>query len=75
MYDAICAAYPSQYGLTRALERSARTLVETLRAGGYKIEGLEVPVNAKAAGRHIRGFIDCLARRFAILDLRRPPTS
>ena len=45
------------------LERSVRVLVETLRRGGYQIQGFEVEVEGTALGRPLSGRIDCLARR------------
>jgi len=68
------AALSDRRDLRRALVRSARTLVSAMHAGGYRIVGLEVSLDAQVAGRNIRGYIDCLARRDddaeAIIDFK-----
>ncbi len=45
------------------LAAAARTLAAALRAGGYRIEGFEVPIEGAALGRKLVGFIDCLLAR------------
>ncbi len=68
------AALSERRDLSRALIRSARTLVSAMHAGGYRIIDLEVEIEARVAGRNIHGYIDCLARRDddveAIIDFK-----
>jgi hypothetical protein len=60
--------------LADELIRATRTLVEALRAGRYRVVGMEVPIEGTVDGRRLEGFIDCLVRRDdgaeAILDFK-----
>ncbi len=49
--------------LRSELAAAARTFAGALRAGGYRIEGFEVPIEGTALGRNLLGFIDCLLKR------------
>lgn len=46
--------------LRRELLASTRGLMQTLRRGGYRILGLEVPIESTLHGRKLRGYVDCL---------------
>jgi hypothetical protein len=39
---------------------ATRTLVEALKAGGYTVKGMELPISGSINGRVLDGFIDCL---------------
>jgi hypothetical protein len=39
---------------------AARTLINTLKAGGYMVKGMELPISGSIADRALEGFIDCL---------------
>jgi ATP-dependent helicase/nuclease subunit B len=49
--------------LRSELAAAARSLASVLHAGGYRIEGFEVPIQGTALGRTLLGFIDCLLTR------------
>lgn len=63
--DAAPLAQPSNVGerkkLRRELISATEVLIQTLRAGSYRIVGLEVEVAGKFGGRDLNGRIDCLA--------------
>jgi len=60
--------------LADELVRATRTLVEILRSGGYRVTGMEIPVEGTVQGRELQGSIDCLLRRDdgeeAVLDFK-----
>jgi hypothetical protein len=60
--------------LKQELVAAARVLAGTLRAGGFRIVGFEVPITGQAFGRDLIGSIDCLVRRQdgeeAIIDFK-----
>ena len=60
--------------LRKQLLHATQKLISTLAAGGYRIVGLEVPLEGQAFGKELRGSIDCLAVRAdgaeAIIDFK-----
>jgi len=60
--------------LREELLTATRTLITTLRAGGYRSISLEVPIDAELDGRKLIGSIDCLAthdvRAEAVVDFK-----
>ena len=66
-FDAAPLAQPmrivERQRLRDSLCSAARVLVNSLQAGGYRIQGFEVEVSGSVHGRELIGSIDCLAAR------------
>lgn len=67
--DAAPLAQPERYRerqlLREQLANATQVLISNLAAGGYRIVGMEVPVDGTALGRNARGSIDCLIQNDA----------